>query len=126
MYVFRWKIRFGNSDKMSSGCVFLYVIKEIKFNPERSNFYKLDLDTSSKARNPSQNQLNVENRSLSRQLGVGSPRICGGGGGNRTKNKSFQHFLNKVTVLAALKLTGSEFQVEGAATAKVLDPHFVR
>ena len=31
-----------------------------------------------------------------------------------------------MTVLAVLKLTGSEFQVEGAATAKALEPHFVR
>ena len=29
-------------------------------------------------------------------------------------------------MLAVLKLTGSEFQVEGAATAKALEPHFVR
>ena len=29
-------------------------------------------------------------------------------------------------MLAAFKLTGSEFQVEGAATAKALEPHFVR
>ena len=29
-------------------------------------------------------------------------------------------------MLAALKLTGSEFQMEGAATAKALEPHFVR
>ena len=31
-----------------------------------------------------------------------------------------------MTVLAVLKLTGSEFQLEGAATAKALEPHFVR
>ena len=30
-----------------------------------------------------------------------------------------------VTALAVLKLTGSEFQVEGAATAKTIDHHFV-
>ena len=31
-----------------------------------------------------------------------------------------------MTVLTVFKLTGSEFQVEGAATAKALEPHFVR
>ena len=31
-----------------------------------------------------------------------------------------------MTVFAVLKLTGSEFQVEGAATAKALESHFVR
>ena len=31
-----------------------------------------------------------------------------------------------MTVLAVLKIFGSEFQVEGAATAKALYPHFVR
>ena len=31
-----------------------------------------------------------------------------------------------MTVLAVLKLTGSEFQVERAANAKALEPHFVR
>ena len=31
-----------------------------------------------------------------------------------------------MTVLAVLKLTGSECQVEGAATEKALEPHFVR
>ena len=35
-------------------------------------------------------------------------------------------FLNEVTVLAVLKLTRSEFQEEGAATAKAIGPHFVR
>ena len=29
-------------------------------------------------------------------------------------------------MLAVLKLAGSEFQVEGAATARALEPHFVR
>ena len=52
----------------------------------------------------------------------------GGGGGGRPnrRRKVFSIFLNEVTVLAILKLPGSEFQVEGAATAKALDPHFVR
>ena len=44
--------------------------------------------------------------------------------------KVFSIFFNAVTVLvtvlAVLKLTGTEFQVEGAATAKALEPHFVR
>ena len=43
-----------------------------------------------------------------------------------SKRKAFSIFLNEVTVLSVLKLTGSEFQVEGAATAKALEPHFVR
>ena len=42
------------------------------------------------------------------------------------KEKFSAFFLNEVTVLAVLKLTGSEFQVEGAAAAKAIDPHFVR
>ena len=50
----------------------------------------------------------------------------GGGGGAESKRKVFSIFLNEVTVLAVLNLTGSEFQVEGAATAKALEPHFVR
>ena len=42
-----------------------------------------------------------------------------------SKRKVFSIFSNKVTVLAVLKLTGSEFQVEEAATAKALEPYFV-
>ena len=42
------------------------------------------------------------------------------------KRKFFSIFSNEVTVLAVLRLTGSEFQVGGAANAKALDPHFVR
>ena len=49
-----------------------------------------------------------------------------GGGKAESKRKVFNIFFNEVTVLAVLKLTGSEFQVEGAATAKTLEPHFVR
>ena len=45
-------------------------------------------------------------------------------GGWKPNRKAF--FLNEVTVLAVLRLTGRGFQVEGAATAKTLDPHFVR
>ena len=48
------------------------------------------------------------------------------GGEAESKRKVFSIFSNEVTVLAVLKLTGSEFQVEGAATAKALEPHFVR
>ena len=57
-----------------------------------------------------------------------APNLRGfrGGGKAESKRKVFSIFLNEVTVLAVLKLTGSEFQVEGAATAKALEPHFVR
>ena len=34
--------------------------------------------------------------------------------------------LNEVTALAVLRLNGNEFQVEGAAAVKALDPYFVR
>ena len=44
----------------------------------------------------------------------------------QSKGKVFNIFLNEVTVLAVLRLTVSESLVEGAATAKALDPHFVR
>ena len=50
----------------------------------------------------------------------------GGGGEAESNRKVFSIFLNEVTVFAVLKLTGSEFQVEEAATAKALEPHFVR
>ena len=49
-----------------------------------------------------------------------------GGGVGESKRKVFSIFLYKVTVHAVLKLPGSEFQVEGAATGKALDPYFVR
>ena len=48
------------------------------------------------------------------------------GGESQIEKKNIQHFLNEVTVLAVFKLTGSEFQVEEAATAQALEPHFVR
>ena len=44
-----------------------------------------------------------------------------GGGEAEKKRKVFSIFLNEVTLLAVLRLTSSEFQVEGAATAKALD-----
>ena len=72
-------------------------------------------------------RIQIKNSSLSRSKFRASTgrRIYeeqGGGGGSRIEKKSFQHFSKKVTELAVLKLTGSEFQVEGAATAKPLTP----
>ena len=43
-------------------------------------------------------------------------------GEGRVEKKVFSIFFNEETVLAVLRLTGSELQVEGAATAKALDP----
>ena len=95
----------------------------IKFNSVTSIAPK---SSEIRAQNPNRNQLNVESQSLSRQMGVESSRNQRGGGGAESKRKVFSIFLNKVTVLAVRKLSDSEFQGERAATAKALDPHFVR
>ena len=62
----------------------------------------------------------VESQSVSRQLGAKSEEL----GGGKPNQKENSIFLNEVTVLAVLKLTGSEFQVEGAQLQNL--PHFVR